>query len=61
MKTLTVSKSGGDFTSIQEAVNSLPKDNAEWAEILIKPGFYHEKLEVETPYIRFIGEVAENT
>ncbi len=61
MKTLTVSKSGGDFTSIQEAVNSLPKDNAEWAEILIKPGFYHEKLEVETPYIRFIGEGAEKT
>jgi len=61
MKRLTVAKSGGDYSSIQEAVNSLPRDNTEWAEIVIKPGIYHEKLEVETPYIRFVGEDAEKT
>ncbi|MCI9458075.1 MAG: pectin methylesterase [Oscillospiraceae bacterium] len=61
MKTITVSKTGGDYTSIQTAVNSIPRDNGEWVEIRIKPGEYHERLEVETPYIRFVGEDAMTT
>lgn len=61
MKRLTVAKAGGDFDSIQSAVNSIPRDNAEWTEIHIKPGIYYEKLTVETPYIHFIGEDAKKT
>ncbi len=61
MKKLVVSKSGGDYASIQAAVDAIPKDNSQWVEIQIKPGVYREKLQVETPYIRFTGEDPKTT
>ena len=61
MRQIIVAKSGGEYTTIQQALDSIPKDNREWVEILLKPGIYHELLEIETPYIRIIGEDAKKT
>lgn len=35
---------GGDFTSIQQAINSLPDTAAKTRVIIIRPGIYHEKI-----------------
>lgn len=61
MRQIVVAKAGGDYSTIQQALDSIPKDNDQWVEILLKPGFYHECLEIETPFIRLIGEDAKTT
>ena len=61
MRQIIVAKSGVEFTTIRQALDSIPKDNREWVEILLKPGVYHELLEIETPYIRIVGEDAKKT
>ncbi|WP_462413054.1 pectinesterase family protein [Neobacillus sp. Marseille-QA0830] len=45
----------GQFTSIQEAIDSIPKDNTTRVVIYIKDGSYKEKLEINKPYVSFIG------
>ncbi|KAI5067299.1 hypothetical protein GOP47_0017827 [Adiantum capillus-veneris] len=55
---LTVSKSGGaQFTSIQAAVNTIPKHNSQRVVIQIAAGVYHEKVFVpkNKPYVTFLG------
>ncbi|MCO5599400.1 hypothetical protein L7F22_053503 [Adiantum nelumboides] len=55
---LTVSKSGGaQFTSIQAAVNTIPKHNSQRVVIQIAAGVYHEKVFVpkNKPYVTFVG------
>ncbi|HEY5615587.1 MAG TPA: pectinesterase family protein, partial [Bacteroidota bacterium] len=47
----------GHFTSIQSAMNSIPKDNAKNVIILIKNGIYNEKLFITTSYLTFVGEI----
>ncbi len=61
MRQIIVAKSGGEFATIRQALDSIPQDNREWVEILLKPGVYHELLEIETPYIRIVGEDAKKT
>lgn len=54
---ITVSKNGGDFTTIQQAV-----DAAEQGEtITVKNGYYKERVEITKPGIKLIGEDCENT
>lgn len=56
---ITVAKdSTGDFTSIQEAVNSI-KNTPE--TVFIKNGVYKERVEITLDNISLIGESAENT
>ncbi|KAJ8625892.1 hypothetical protein MRB53_019199 [Persea americana] len=47
----------GDFTSVQSAVDSIPKNNKENVIIQINPGYYIEKVVVPAtkPYITFQG------
>lgn len=56
---ITVAQDGsGAFTTIQEAVNSiqmLPET------IFIKKGTYHERVEINTPFLTIVGEDAANT
>ena len=47
----------GHFTSIQSAMNSIPKDNAKNVIILIKNGTYNEKLFITTSYLTLVGEI----
>ncbi|MCO5610665.1 hypothetical protein L7F22_064905 [Adiantum nelumboides] len=61
---LTVSKSGGaQFTSIQDAVDTIPKHNSQRVVIQIAAGVYHEKVFVpkNKPYVTFLGAGKEVT
>ncbi|KAI9193980.1 hypothetical protein LWI28_002016 [Acer negundo] len=50
-------KGDGDFTSVQEAINSVPEGNGEWVIIHIRKGVYREKVHIpkEKPYIFLRG------
>lgn len=47
------------YSTIQEAVDSVPKNNQEAVVILVKEGYYTEHLVVTSPYITLIGEDRE--
>ena len=52
----------GNFKSIQEAINSLPADDAKTQRIIvIKKGVYNEKIFIDKNFITLRGENAENT
>ncbi|TXG71610.1 hypothetical protein EZV62_000189 [Acer yangbiense] len=57
-RTIKVDINGdGDFTSVQEAINSVPEGNGEWVIIHIRKGVYREKVHIpkEKPYIFMRG------
>ena len=56
LKTITVAASGGDFTTIQAAVNAAPEDGA---VIRIRPGVYREVVHVDKPGIQFRGDTKD--
>ncbi|MBS1511838.1 MAG: pectate lyase [Bacteroidetes bacterium] len=60
---IVVAKDGsGNFTSIQEAINSLPgEDGKTQRVILIKKGVYNEKIFIDKNFITLQGESPENT
>jgi pectin methylesterase-like acyl-CoA thioesterase/lysophospholipase L1-like esterase len=45
----------GQFTTIQEAINTIPENNNERVIIQIKEGIYKEKLEINKPLISLVG------
>ena len=45
-----------NFTSVQAAVDSLPRDNAERTIILIRNGTYIEHLRIERSFVTLLGE-----
>ncbi|MCL7027889.1 hypothetical protein MKW94_023769 [Papaver nudicaule] len=53
----------GDFTTIQDAINSVPSDNSEFVFISLKPGSYREKIVVpaDRPFITLSGMDAKTT
>src|SRR3954467_6401012 len=54
---LVVAQDGsGNFTSVQAAVDSLPKDNAERMIIFIRNGTYREHLRIERSFVTLLGE-----
>ncbi|WP_310829121.1 pectinesterase family protein [Paenibacillus pedocola] len=56
MRTIWVSKSGGgDFTSVQAAIDSIPEGAAEETVLFIEPGVYKEKLRIHKPDLRLYG------
>jgi len=62
--TLVVAKDGtGHFTSLQEAIQSLPSFPAERQYIFIKKGVYHEKVVLPewNPNVTIMGEDASQT
>ncbi|CAA7044804.1 unnamed protein product [Microthlaspi erraticum] len=63
---INVDQSGkGDFSKIQEAVDSIPPNlnNSQLYVIWVKPGIYREKVVIpaEKPYITLSGTKASNT
>lgn len=57
--TLTVARDGsGDFTSVQAAINAVPKKNKQPYTIIVKNGVYKEKILVDSlqRYISLVGE-----
>ena len=59
---ITVAKDGsGDFSSVQAAINSVPKENTEPITIFVKSGTYTELLTIDRPYITLEGEEVTST
>ncbi|KAI6684585.1 hypothetical protein NL676_030498 [Syzygium grande] len=62
--TIYVDKSGsGNYSSVQEAINSVPDNNDQWIRIVIKPGTYNEKVNIPLAkkYIFLQGENHKTT
>lgn len=60
MHTVTVSQDGrGDFTTLTQAIQSLPPQGA--AQILIGEGVYHEKITLDRPLTHLIGQSPQST
>jgi pectinesterase len=51
----------GDFKTVQQAVDSIPADNASPKIIYIKPGKYHEKIHISQAFVHLIGKDAKTT
>ena len=61
-KPIVVDISGhGNFTSIQDAINSLPEKATTHRIIFIKNGIYREKLFIKKDFVTLIGEDKEKT
>lgn len=59
---IVVAKDGsGQFTTIQEALNSIPSSNAEWKTILVKNGLYNEQVSIACSYVALVGESRSGT
>ena len=59
---IVVAKDGsGNFTTITDAVNSIPTANAEWKTILVKNGLYNEQVSIKSSYVALIGESRSGT
>ena len=59
---IIVAKDGsGNFTTIQEAINSIPKGNKNLVIILVKNGIYREKILIQNSNIAIVGEDREKT
>lgn len=57
-----VAKDGsGDFTTIQAALDAIPKNNEALKIILIKKGVYREKLVIRRNFIALVGEDRDST
>jgi len=52
---------GGDFKSIQDAVNSLPDKATSQRVIYIRNGIYREKIYIDKNFITLVGEDKKNT
>ncbi len=51
----------GDFKTIQAAVASIPKTNAERVVVFIKNGTYHEKIRVDASFVTLRGQSRKGT
>ena len=46
----------GDFTSVQAAIDSLPRDNAQRVIIFLRNGTYREHLRLDRSFVTLLGE-----
>ncbi|MBN1868451.1 pectin esterase [Candidatus Sumerlaeota bacterium] len=51
----------GDFTTVQAAVESIPKDNAERIVVLVRNGVYNEKIRIDASRVTLRGESRKGT
>lgn len=59
---IIVAKDGsGDFSTITQAINSLPMFNYQRTTIFVKNGIYDEKIRIDQDYITLEGESREKT
>lgn len=55
------SDGGGDFKTIQGAIDSIPHDNHQRMIIFIKDGVYHEKVRVDADFVTLQGQSRDGT
>jgi len=60
-KIVVDAKGGGNFKTIQDAINSLPDSSAAARIIFIKAGIYNEKIFIAKHNIVFEGEDRDKT
>jgi pectinesterase len=54
---ITVAADGsGDFKTVQEALNSIPRDNKQRMIVLIKDGTYKERVNINAPFVTLRGQ-----
>lgn len=59
---MIVAKDGsGDYSNLQEAINSIADNNSEEVIIYIKNGVYKQKINITKSFVTLIGENAEDT
>lgn len=58
---IVAANGGGNFRTIQSAVNSIPLDNRESIVILVRNGVYNEKIFIERSFVSLVGENREST
>ncbi len=60
---LIVAKQGGDFRSVQEAIDAVPRGNQRTFRIEVRKGTYFERITVprDKPFIHLVGEDAQST
>jgi len=59
---LTVASDGsGDFKTVQEAINAVPRTNDQRLIIFIKDGLYHEKVRIDPNFITLCGQSRQGT
>jgi pectinesterase len=58
---VVAAKGGGDFTSVQQAVASIPKDNRQRMIILVKDGVYSERVQIGASCVTLRGESRTGT
>jgi pectinesterase len=58
---IVAADSTGNFTTIQAALDSIPKTNAERVVIFIKSGIYHEKFRVDPSFVTLLGQSRTDT
>lgn len=59
---IVVAKDGsGNFTTIQDALNSIPTTNADWVTIIIKNGVYNEHVMIKSSFVALVGESRSGT
>lgn len=51
----------GDYSCIQHAIDAVPDDSTSITNIYIQAGIYNEKLHIEKPYVRLIGDPDQPT
>lgn len=64
MKTLIVSGNVCEehaYSTITDAINSIPSDDLEPITISIAPGVYREKITIKRPFITFVGTGADSS
>ncbi len=49
------------YTTLQAALEAVPKNNTEAHRIFLKNGFYHEKLTIDKPFVQLLGESQDAT
>ncbi len=61
-RVITVAPSGGgDFKTIQAAVDSIPANNPAPVQIRLRPGTYAEHVDITQPHVCLTGDDAEST
>lgn len=59
---LVVAKDGsGDFESVQQAVEAVSEIDCDGVTIYIRKGIYREKIFIDKPFVKLVGENASDT
>src|SRR6266576_1280767 len=59
---ITVAADGsGSFTTVQKAIESIPRENHERMIVFVKDGVYHEKIRIDPSFITLRGQSRAGT